>query len=462
MMKDSDSVADSSSLIASLMEATGSPIENATLALQKCGGNKQKALELLLTGGGANFNDKQQSVSAGASKGAKLDENVEITKASMAQQDTGTHKNVLYSFLLSFIESRKSNWTHILRVSASTAAAARGSQSTASVMRERGVPTPRPAQTTIFPGAVAVEGPGARGTDDQRTLSFTSSSGSNSMSNQPTEVKSTVTARLVIDNSEDHFESLEERIQRVEELQRRQEGIVIGQVLGADNEDGDEEEARSVASSNEDVTSLRASLFGSKRKMTIAVVLVLAVVAIIVGSVIATSSSNSQKDEAPPTAAPASTLSDLIELLSSVSFDNGTALQTRLTPQNDALNWLASNANLDTYSDEKRIQRYALAVLYYSTNGDSWYGKVGWLSNFDECDWYSLAEAGSLCDENGSVVELNFYNGDTETGNNEVGTIPIGNGNNIVGTIPNELALLSDSLGNLFFGSFLRCLLSCF
>mmetsp|Transcript_4432 Transcript_4432/g.8167 ORF Transcript_4432/g.8167 Transcript_4432/m.8167 type:complete len:134 (-) Transcript_4432:276-677(-) len=90
MMKDSDSVADSSSLIASLMEATGSPIENATLALQKCGGNKQKALELLLTGGGANFNDKQQSVSAGASKGAKLDENVEITKASMAQQDTAS------------------------------------------------------------------------------------------------------------------------------------------------------------------------------------------------------------------------------------------------------------------------------------------------------------------------------------------------------------------------------------
>jgi hypothetical protein len=109
MMKDSDSVADRSDLIASLMEATGSPIENATLALQTCGGNKQKALELLLTGGGANFNDTQQSVSAGASKGAKVDEDEE-----MVQEHNGMHKNVLYSFHWRLIEPKKSYRIRVL------------------------------------------------------------------------------------------------------------------------------------------------------------------------------------------------------------------------------------------------------------------------------------------------------------------------------------------------------------
>jgi hypothetical protein len=388
MMKDSDSVADRSDLIASLMEATGSPIENATLALQTCGGNKQKALELLLTGGGANFNDTQQSVSAGASKGAKVDEDEEMVQ-----------------------EHNASN------------VAARDSQTAeASVTREGGVPTPRPPQTSIFPGAVAVEGPDARGTDDERRFSFTSSSDSNSMSNQPTEVKPTVaaqvdptvTARLVVDNSEDHLESLEERIQRqeqqLEELQRNQQNIVVGQVLGADNADGDEEEARSTCS--------RSSLCGCKRKMTIAVMLVLAVVAIVVGSVIATTGNTMS----PPTAG-------LDKLLSSVSFDNGTALQTPSTPQNNALSWLASNPNLDTYSDMKKIQRYILAVLYYSTNGHNWVRNDGWLGNENECNWYNKAD--SFCNENGAVEALDLFS------------------NNLGGMIPNELALLSDSLAKL-------------
>ena len=119
--------------------------------------------------------------------------------------------------------------------------------------REGGVPTPRPPQTTTFPGAVAVEGPDARGSDDERRFSFTSSSDSNIMSNQqPTEVKTTVTAQLVVDNSEAHLESLEERIhrqeQQLEELRRNQQNVVVGQVLGAENnnfdDNGDEEEAR--------------------------------------------------------------------------------------------------------------------------------------------------------------------------------------------------------------------------
>jgi hypothetical protein len=139
-------------------------------------------------------------------------------------------------------------------------------------------------------------------------------------------------------------------------LQRRQENIVVGQVLGAEsnNEDGDEEEARSVGSNNEDLTFSCALLCDSKKRVTIAVVLVLAVIAIIVGSVIATTSSNSQKGEVPPMAAPTSSLPGLTGLLSSVSFDNGTALQTPSTPQNAALLWLSNNENLNIHIQTKQ------------------------------------------------------------------------------------------------------------
>jgi hypothetical protein len=104
-----------------------------------------------------------------------------------------------------------------------------------------------------------------------------------------------------------------------------------------------------------------------------------------------------------------------------VSFDNGTALKEQSTPQNEALNWLANNTNLNSYSNATKIQRYALATLFYSTNGTSWDKKDEWMSNFDECAWVAVS-----CDDNGSIDTLNL------------------DSNNLVGTIPNELALLSN------------------
>jgi hypothetical protein len=102
--------------------------------------------------------------------------------------------------------------------------------------------------------------------------------------------------------------------------------------------------------------------------------------------------------------------------------DNGTALRTASTPQNDALNWLANNnTNLNSYSNATKIQRYALATLFYSTNGTSWDKKDEWMSDFDECRWYNSGS--SLCTR-GSVETLSLSS------------------NNLVGTIPNELDLL--------------------
>ena len=53
----------------------------------------------------------------------------------------------------------------------------------------------------------------------------------------------------------------------------------------------------------------------------------------------------------------------LSDFLSSVSSDGGEALHTLSTPQNKALVWLANDTNLASYTDQEKIQRYALSML---------------------------------------------------------------------------------------------------
>lgn len=134
-----------------------------------------------------------------------------------------------------------------------------------------------------------------------------------------------------------------------------------------------------------------------------------------------------------PTAAPTAPLPFLTDKISSVSPDGGVALQDSSTPQNDALTWLVNNTFLNMYSFEKKIQRYVLATLYYSTNGNNWRHNTLWLTDDDECGWYTQADQ-SLC-AGGAIMELDLY---------------VSASNNLVGTIPNEIALLSNSLGTFF------------
>jgi hypothetical protein len=125
------------------------------------------------------------------------------------------------------------------------------------------------------------------------------------------------------------------------------------------------------------------------------------------------------------TAAPtfASVQQPLDVLLSSVSFDGGEALRTPFTAQAVAYNWLSNNSMLDSYSDEKRIQRYALATVFYSMNGDVWGNNTGWVTDSDECDWFNTA-LGGFCNSEGVVVEFDIMYNELE------------------GTIPDEIALL--------------------
>lgn len=62
------------------------------------------------------------------------------------------------------------------------------------------------------------------------------------------------------------------------------------------------------------------------------------------------------------------------------------------SPQYRALSWMAHDDVLH-YTPEndhwikKIVQRYTLAVIYYSTNGPGWSNTLFFLSNFDECNW---------------------------------------------------------------------------
>jgi len=66
------------------------------------------------------------------------------------------------------------------------------------------------------------------------------------------------------------------------------------------------------------------------------------------------------------------------------------------TPEEQALAWLVEADNNKPTTEVQVIQRYALATLYFGTNGDAWEDNTNWL-NPDECSWFGI-----ICDEGSS------------------------------------------------------------
>jgi hypothetical protein len=119
----------------------------------------------------------------------------------------------------------------------------------------------------------------------------------------------------------------------------------------------------------------------------------------------------------------------IFELLASMSLDGGRALSNVSSPQYAAFEWLRSSTNAGITSEQTLIQRYALASLYFSTTGDTWTTSSLWLTNTDECLWFTSESGGDICDSNGNYVKINLQ------------------GNNVGGTLPLEVLLLADTLG---------------
>jgi hypothetical protein len=242
------------------------------------------------------------------------------------------------------------------------------------------IPTPPPPQQTQ-PGAIRVGGIDEENADDDND-SMTSMT----LQNSPVDPNNPVLAEVVDEDEENR--RIQEKVERERERQRAEQ-------------EGEIPEAEIVIEKQTCTTQV-------KIWSGVAVVL-LVTVAVVLAMVL------------PQKTPPQEVIQELESLLIPVSFDNGTALRTVSSPQNKALIWLSNNTYLNLYSNATKIQRYALATLFYSTNGNSWYSKTHWRSNRDECAWDAV-----YCDDNDSIEALNL------------------DSNNLVGTIPNELGLLTN------------------
>jgi hypothetical protein len=137
-----------------------------------------------------------------------------------------------------------------------------------------------------------------------------------------------------------------------------------------------------------------------------------------------------------PTAAP-SVLSVVDQFLSGLPpYSMDLAEGDPDSAQAKALVWLESDPQYTDYELHRLNQRYALAVLFYSTNdyyyyyhGDSWWDSSGWMSNGNECTWYQYNEDGTeddnSCTESSRLSALNVWG-------------------HMHGSIPAELELLTD------------------
>jgi hypothetical protein len=109
-----------------------------------------------------------------------------------------------------------------------------------------------------------------------------------------------------------------------------------------------------------------------------------------------------------PSVSPTSAADGLLSLLSGVSLDGGGTLLLTTTPQHKAYQWLVANPSLDNYSRVEKIQRYVMAVFYYSTIGVSWTNQKGWLSEDEECSWYTSETDFPVCNSVGEFDELDL------------------------------------------------------
>ena len=148
------------------------------------------------------------------------------------------------------------------------------------------------------------------------------------------------------------------------------------------------------------------------------------------------------------------TLPELIELVCAFAHQASClALNNVNSSQRKALDWLSQNPNLDNQSNQTRLERYAMATFYYSTNGDDWRNNNNWLSDtIDICQWYTTSSV-PVCDGNGNfqILELdnNNLNGTLISDLSLITTLQTlriqSSGTKVLtGSLPSRLGMLSD------------------
>ena len=82
---------------------------------------------------------------------------------------------------------------------------------------------------------------------------------------------------------------------------------------------------------------------------------------------------------------------ELRNLIANTSPDGGISLNDTRSYQHAAFSWLLEDPRLSGFSTSQLIERYALACLYNSLNGDRWKENDGWVAHGRSvCDWYNV------------------------------------------------------------------------
>jgi hypothetical protein len=132
------------------------------------------------------------------------------------------------------------------------------------------------------------------------------------------------------------------------------------------------------------------------------------------------------------------------------------ALRDTSSPQSKAFQWSQEDVQWleqSSYIEAKILQRFALAVFYFSTQGDAWKNSTSWLAHeVDECNWFSLSKMPHICN-NGTAgmieylgLRENFLEGSLPP---EIGLLEELKGidlagNLLQGAIPSQIGLLSN------------------
>lgn len=160
------------------------------------------------------------------------------------------------------------------------------------------------------------------------------------------------------------------------------------------------------------------------RKIIVVLAVILSAIGIVVG-LISGKPSEPSAPSAPPGAVAALRDSVCSRLPSTCS-----DLSTYGSPQNQALMWVASNPSFTSLSEQRRIQKYVLGVVYFSLErwGDG--SLRDWMHlPEDECTW----DSDVACDEAGRITRIDTKSHLTARG----------------GPLPRDVVLLSDSLEEL-------------
>ncbi|CAB9525204.1 Leucine Rich Repeat [Seminavis robusta] len=123
-----------------------------------------------------------------------------------------------------------------------------------------------------------------------------------------------------------------------------------------------------------------------------------------------------------------------------------TALRSPSSAQSLAYQWLLDDPALTNYPAWRIQQRLALAILFFSTDGDNWNEATHWLSyDHHECDWYSstFLRWDLAKEEFGTILEdIKQYFADSVCQEGKYNHLRL-HSNRLQGTVPQELGWLS-------------------